>query len=70
MRPASGATKVTVLVKTGASKKYRVLKTQRTNSQGYWSFTSSTRGTSWRVRWTSPAGVKYEGPPIGANPVP
>ena len=70
VRPASGATKVTVLVKTGASKKYRVLKTQRTNSQGYWSFTSSTRGSSWRVVWRSPAGVKYEGPPVGANPVP
>jgi hypothetical protein len=67
VRAATGATKVTILVKAKGSKKYRVLKTQGTNSLGYWSFTSSVHGTSWRVSWTSPAGVKYEGPPIGAN---
>ena len=66
-RPATGATKVTILVKTRGARKYRVLKTQATNSLGYWSFTSGVSGTSWRVRWTSPAGVKYEGPPIGVN---
>jgi hypothetical protein len=66
-RPATGATKVTILVKTKGARKYRVLKTQATNSLGYWSFSSRVRGTSWRVRWTSPTGVKYEGPPIGAN---
>jgi hypothetical protein len=27
---------------------------------------SSTQGASWRVRWTSQSGVKYEGPPIHA----
>lgn len=67
VRPATGATRVTILVKTKGSKRYRTLKTQQTNSLGYWSFTSSTRGTSWRVSWKSPSGVKYEGPPIGAN---
>ncbi len=70
VRPATGSTKVTILVKTRGARKYRVLKTQGTNSRGYWSFTSSVRGTSWRVRWTSPTGVKYEGPPIGATPAP
>jgi Cellulase (glycosyl hydrolase family 5) len=69
-RPATGATKVTVLVKTKGAKKYSVLKTQSTNALGYWSFTSSVRGMSWRVRWTSPTGVKYEGPPIAANRTP
>jgi hypothetical protein len=67
VRPTTGATKVTILVKALGSRKYRVLKTQSTNSLGYWSFTSSVNGTSWRVRWTSPAGVRYEGPPIGAT---
>jgi hypothetical protein len=67
VRPAAGSTEATILVKTAGSRKYRVLKTVTTNSFGYWSFNSSSRGTSWRVRWTSPSGVKYEGPPIGAN---
>ena len=34
---------------------------------GYWGFSSSTQGAHWRVRWKSPAGVAYEGPPIGAS---
>lgn len=67
VRPTTGATHVTILVKTRGSKRYRVLKRQQTNSLGYWSFTSSVHGTSWRVQWKSPSGVKYEGPPIGAN---
>ncbi|HVR05218.1 MAG TPA: cellulase family glycosylhydrolase [Solirubrobacteraceae bacterium] len=67
VRPAAGVTRVKILVKTGGSRKYRVLKTVQTDSLGYWSFSSSTPGTSWRVSWTSPSGVKYEGPPIGAN---
>ena len=70
VRPTTGATKVTILVKTKGSKKYRPLKTQATNSLGYWSFTSSTAGSDWRVRWTSPNGVKYEGPPISATRAP
>jgi hypothetical protein len=65
VRPATGSTKVTVLVKLKGHS-YRTLKTVTTNGAGYWSFNSSTKGTAWRVRWVSPAGVKYEGPPIGA----
>jgi hypothetical protein len=63
-RPATGATKVTVLVELKGSRRYRTLKTIRTNSGGYWAFNSSTPGVSWRVRWTSPSGKRYEGPPI------
>jgi hypothetical protein len=71
VRPATGATKVTILVKARGSKKYRVLKTATTESLGYWSFTSSVAGVDWRVRWTDPAtGSKFEGPPIGATPAP
>jgi hypothetical protein len=66
VRPATGATKVTILVKARGAKHYKTLRTVATNSAGYWGFNSSTAGQSWRVRWTSPAGVKYEGPPIGA----
>jgi hypothetical protein len=66
VRPATGATKVTVLIRLKGSKRYRTLRSVATNSLGYWSFNSSTKGEYWRVRWTSPAGVKYEGPAIRA----
>jgi Cellulase (glycosyl hydrolase family 5) len=67
VRAASGATRVTVLVRRNGSKHYKTLRTLATNGLGYWSFNSSTAGQYWRVRWTSPAGVKYEGPPIRAH---
>jgi hypothetical protein len=70
VRPAVGATKVTVLVRARGSKHYRTLRTVRTNGRDYWSFSSSTPGEYWRVRWTSPKGVKYEGPPIRAYTAP
>jgi hypothetical protein len=66
VRPATGATKVTVLIRLKGSKRYRTLRSIKTNSLGYWSFNSSTKGEYWRVRWTSPAGAKYEGPAIRA----
>jgi hypothetical protein len=65
VRPAAGATQVTVLVRARGSRRYRVLRTAATDSLGYWSFTSPVAGAAWKVRWTSPAGVRYEGPPIG-----
>jgi hypothetical protein len=66
VRPTAGSTKVTILVRN-KSKSYRTLKTVTTNGVGYWSLTSSTPGQYWRVRWKSPAGVRYEGPPIRAR---
>jgi hypothetical protein len=67
VRPADGATKVTVLYEPKGSKKYRTLKVVQTNSLGYWTLNSSVQGTHWRVRWTSPSKVKYEGSPIAAS---
>jgi hypothetical protein len=67
VRPATGATQLTVLVKVGHAKRFRVLKTVTTNTQGAWTLSSSVAGSSWRVRWKSPAGVTYEGPSIGAR---
>jgi len=61
---APRATKVTVLVRLKGSKSYRTFKTVATNGAGYWGLNTSTRGQLWRVRWVSPTGVKYEGPPI------
>jgi hypothetical protein len=66
VRPATGATRVTVLVQLKGAKSFRTLRTVSTNSRGYWTLASSAQGTRWRVRWVSPAGVKYEGPPIRA----
>jgi hypothetical protein len=66
VRPTTAATKVTVLVRLKGSKSYRTLKTVTTSGTGYWSFNSSSSGQYWRVRWKSPTGVKYEGPPIRA----
>ena len=67
MRNATGPTTVTVLVRLKGSHSYRTLKTVTTNSLGYWALSSSVRGVHWRVRWTSPTGARYEGPPIGAG---
>lgn len=66
IRPATGSTTATILVKRRGARKFTTLKTVTTNSLGYWSFASSTQGTAWRVRWVSPSGVKYEGAPIVA----
>jgi hypothetical protein len=67
VRPAKGATKLTVLVRRKGSKRYSKLATVATNSLGYWTLTSHTAGVAWRVQWISPEHVKYEGPPIKAS---
>jgi len=66
VRPAEGATTVSVYVKGKGARSYRLLKNVRTNSLGYWTLRSAVAGTTWHVRWTSPSGGVYEGPPIAA----
>jgi hypothetical protein len=66
VRPATGPTQVTVLVQLKGARSYRKLRTVTTDAHGVWSLGSSPLGVHWRVRWKSPAGVKYEGPPIRA----
>jgi hypothetical protein len=66
VRPASGATQVTVLVQPRRSRSFRTLRKVTTNSAGYWSFNSSAAGGAWRVQWRSPSGTLYNGPPIHA----
>jgi hypothetical protein len=63
-RPATGTTKVTVLIRKKGSSAYKTLKTVTTNSRGYWTLNSSVAGAYWRVRWKSPQGRIYEGPPV------
>lgn len=66
VRPAKGSTTVTVLIRSSRSSRYRVLRTVRTDGHGYWTLNSSVSGSYWRVRWKSPSGTTYEGPPIHA----
>jgi hypothetical protein len=67
VRPTTGATRATVLIRAKGSSRWRTLRTVTTNSLGYWSLSSSAQGAYWRVRWVSPTGAKYEGPPIKAH---
>jgi len=67
VRPATGATEVTVLVEPKGSHKYRTLAKVHTNAAGAWTLGSSVQGSRWRVNWRSPAGVAYTGTPIGAS---
>ena len=66
VRPATGSTKVTILVQRRGSHSYSTLRTVTTNSRGYWALSSSTAGTTWRVRWKNPQGHTLEGPAIHA----
>jgi hypothetical protein len=70
VRPTIGVTKATVLVQRKGSKSFSTLKTVATNSLGYWSLRSTTPATRWRVRWKSPSGTVYTGPPIRAYAAP
>ncbi|MGH2912408.1 MAG: hypothetical protein ACRDJ3_08015, partial [Solirubrobacteraceae bacterium] len=67
VRPTEGPTTVKVLVQPKGSKSYKTLKVVQTDSAGYWTLSSLTQGTHWRVSWRSPTGAVYNGPPIGAN---
>jgi hypothetical protein len=66
VRPAGKATTLTVLVRTKGSSKMHTLRTVHTNSAGYWTLESKVKGTAWSVRWKSPSGTPYNGPPIAA----
>lgn len=66
VRPTLGPTTVTVLVQPRGSRKWKVLRNVRTGAFGEWALNSGS-ANAWRVRWTSPAGAQYEGPPIHAS---
>jgi hypothetical protein len=66
VRPTTGVTQATILA-ASARGAFRVLKTVTTDNLGYWSTRASVRAARFRVRWISPTGVKYDGPPISAS---
>ena len=66
VRPAGGATTLTVESQRRGSRRFTVLAQVQTNSRGYWTLTSRVAAANWRVRWRGPEGVAYNGPPIRA----
>jgi hypothetical protein len=64
VRPAGDATQLTVEAERRGSRRFTVLAKVQTNSLGYWTHSSQVAATAWRVRWKSPEGVTYTGPPI------
>ncbi len=64
VRPARGATSVTVETSDGRGP-YKRLLSRATSAAGTWTGQSTFRkGRVWRVLWRSPAGVLYTGAPI------
>ncbi len=66
VRPATGATTVTVEIEHPGSSRWRTLAQVNTTAAGYWTLRSYVSATHWRVRWVSPEGAVYKGPPIRA----
>ena len=63
VRPARGATSVSIDYRNRGSSRWRFLKRDHTNRRGYW--TTTTRLVAdrrYRVRWTAPDGTRHEGP--------
>lgn len=67
VRPATAQTKLAVLAESSRGHHWRVLRALTTKTDGSWSFDSSTSALAWRVRWQSPTGHVYEGPPIAVS---
>ena len=63
VRPASGATRVTVQFRASGSRQWRNLLTRATNARHVWTARSAyRRGGRWRVVWTAPGGTTFAGP--------
>jgi hypothetical protein len=65
VRPAHGRTRLRVLVSNGGG--FRRLRSVSTDSRGYWTVHSSTRGRRWRVSWRSAKGRVYNGAAVGVS---
>jgi hypothetical protein len=70
VRPTAGQTSAVVYVQRGSSTRWTALATVHTDHRGYFSITSTVAGSHWELRWTSPSGTKYSGPPIRSYPAP
>jgi hypothetical protein len=62
VRPAEGRTNVTIELRRRGTRRWRRLKSDRTNARGAWSNRTRTRrGARYRVRWG-----RHVGPPTRA----
>jgi hypothetical protein len=65
VRPATGPTRVQVLVRDRGSAHAVVAATRPTDAAGTWTARLRYRaGRTFRVRWTGPSGATYAGPPV------
>ena len=65
VRPASGITRVEVLVRDRSAAQATAVATRPTDGAGLWTARLPWRsGRTWRVRWTAPDRSTYVGPPI------
>jgi hypothetical protein len=65
VRPSPSQTTVAILAAGGKKKKFRVLRTLKTNHRGVFGLrTRHRKGQRYRVRWTAPGGKVWQGPPI------
>ena len=63
VRPADGATRVSIDFRTKGGERWHYLKRDTTNSRGYWSTNTAYRSNRrYRVRWTAPDGTQHTGP--------
>ncbi|HYF27706.1 MAG TPA: hypothetical protein VD931_18335, partial [Baekduia sp.] len=63
VRPARGATTVSIDYRPRGASRWRFLKRDRTTSRGVWQTTTAKRADRrYRVRWTAPDGTRHEGP--------
>jgi hypothetical protein len=63
VRPAKGATTVTLEYRNSDGAPWHRLKAKKTGSTGYWSMTTGPRtGRQYRVRWSAPNGTTFTGP--------
>jgi hypothetical protein len=66
VRPATGST-LTVQYSSDGGRSWHGLATEHAGARGAWSATGRfVAGRRWRVRWVSPAGTVFTGPPIRA----
>ena len=66
-RAATGPTTLTVQYSSDGGQTWHGLATEHTGLRGAWSATGRfVAGRRWRVRWVSPAGTVFTGPPISA----
>ncbi|MBI5104368.1 MAG: hypothetical protein HZB46_05165 [Solirubrobacterales bacterium] len=63
VRPATGATTVSIDYRAKGASRWRFLKRDRTDARGTWTTTTAQRdGRRYRVRWVAPDGTRHEGP--------